>query len=105
MPRIDAPFVDGSLRAWSTFLEARVKLSPRWYVAARGDHLGFSTIDAGPDDGGRQSWDAPVTRVEIGGGYSVQRNVRLKLAWQYDWRDAGLTRRRGALATQVVYWF
>lgn len=105
MPRVNEPFVDSPLRAWGTFVEGRVKLSPRWYVAARADHLGFSTIDPGPDNGGVQAWDGPVTRVEVGGGYSVLRNVRVKAAYQYDWRDAGFLRKRGAFATQIVYWF
>jgi hypothetical protein len=105
LPAIDPPLIDRPLRAWASFVEGRVKLSPRWYAAARLDHLGFSTIDATAAEGGPQAWDGPVTRVEIGGGYTLQRNVRVKVAYQYDWRDAGFTHRRGALATQLVYWF
>jgi hypothetical protein len=105
VPQINEPFIASPLRAWGSWVEGRWKLSPRWYIAARADHLGFSTIDAGPDNGGVQAWDGPVTRVEFGGGYSVLRNVRVKAAYQYDWRDAGFMRKRGALATQVVYWF
>jgi hypothetical protein len=106
MPALEAPFLDKPLRAWSSFLEGRYRLTPRLYVAARGEYLGFSKIQAGVEyDNQRVSWDGPVTRAEIGAGYSIQRNVRLKLAYQYDWREAGTTRRRGALATQIGYWF
>jgi hypothetical protein len=105
LPAIDPPFIEPTLRAWATYVEGRWKLSPRWYVAARWEHLGFSKIDPGLDEGGPQPWDGPVTRVEIGGGYTVLRNVRVKVAYQYDWRDAGFTRHDGALATQLVYWF
>jgi hypothetical protein len=106
MPAIEAPFLDEPLRAWSTFLEGRYRLTPRLYVAARGEYLGFSKIHAGEDPGTqRVEWDAPVTRAEIGAGFSIQRNVRVKLAYQYNWRDDGTTRRRGALATQIGYWF
>ena len=106
VPAVEAPYLDEPLRAWSTFLEGRYRLTPRLYVAARGEYLGFSKIQAGLEyDFQRVTWDGPVTRVEVGTGYSIQRNVRLKLTYQYDWRDAGSTRRRGALATQIGYWF
>lgn len=106
MPALEAPFLDKPLRAWSTFLEGRYRLTPRLYVAARGEYLGFSKIQGGIEfDNQRVSWDGPVTRAEVGAGYSIQRNVRVKLAYQYDWREAGTTRRRGALATQIGYWF
>ena len=71
--------------AVSSSLEGRYKLGPRLYVAARYDHLGFSdvagTLLTVP-------WDAPVTRVEAGGGYSIQRNLVLKLSYQHDVRMA-----------------
>jgi hypothetical protein len=111
MPALDAPLLDEPLRAWSTFVEGRYRLTPRIYVAARGEHLGFSKIQAGAEyNNQRVTWDAAVTRAEIGVGYSIQRNVRLKLAYQYDWRDVdwrdgGPTPRRGAVATQIGYWF
>jgi hypothetical protein len=106
MPAVEAPFLDEPLRAWSTFVEGRYRLTPRLYVAARGEYLGFSKVQAGVEyDNQRVAWDGPVTRVEIGTGYSIQRNVRVKLAYQYDWREAGTTQRRGALATQIGYWF
>ena len=31
-------------------------------------------------------WDAPVTRLEVGGGYSLQRNLLLKAAYQHNTR-------------------
>jgi hypothetical protein len=106
LPALEAPFLDDRLRAWSTFVEGRYRLTPRFYVAARGEYLGFSKVQGGAEfNNQRVTWDGPVTRAEIGGGYSIQRNVRVKLAYQYDWRDAGSTRRRGALATQIGYWF
>jgi hypothetical protein len=106
MPALEAPFLDEPLRAWATFVEGRYRVTPRVYVAARGEYLGFSKIQSGVEyDYQRVTWDGPVTRAEVGVGYSIQRNVRLKVAYQYDWRDAGSTRRRGALATQIGYWF
>ena len=60
------------LDAWSLSIEGRYKLRPNFYLAARWDHLGFS------DQTGVLAtvpWDAPVSRTEIGGGYSLQRNL------------------------------
>ena len=55
---------------------------------------------------GAEPWDAPVTRVEVGGGYSLQRNLVFKLSYQHDRRDGGpLERKATFVAAQLVYWF
>jgi hypothetical protein len=47
-----------------------------------------------------------VTRVEAGAGYSIQRNLLLKLSVQYNTRDGGVLQRIEHLgAGQVVFWF
>jgi hypothetical protein len=51
------------------------------------------------------TWDAPVTRLELGGGYSLQRNLLLKFEYQHDSRDGGLVRTLNPVALQLVYWF
>jgi hypothetical protein len=138
--RWETPFRDGAptrrLGSVAAWVEGKVKLSPRWYVAARGERLDFSRIgtgiargqrgnrhgsrsNSGPgsDTGNdywidppltfdpRTSWDAPVNRVEVGAGYLIQRNVKLKTSYQYNWRDGGRVRREGCLAAQLAYWF
>jgi hypothetical protein len=96
--------LDGPLSAVSTSIEGRYKLVPGLYVAARFDHLGFSEITG--VSAGTQPWDAPVTRVEVGGGYSIQRNLLLKLSYQHNARDGGVLQRSANLAAaQVVFWF
>lgn len=103
LPIVRAPFLDMPLRAVSTSIEARYKITPGFYAAARFDHLGFSDLV------GTQvtaPWDAPVTRVEVGAGYSILRNLQLKASVQRDARDGGRLERRANLgAAQVVYWF
>ena len=87
----------------STSVEGRYKLRPGFYVAARFDHLGFSDL-AGADR--TAPWDAPVTRVEVGGGYSIQRNLLLKVSFQHDDRDGGrCCRARTCSRAQLVFWF
>jgi hypothetical protein len=102
LPVLSAPFIPPQLIAWSTSVEGRYKLGPGLYLAARADHLGFSDITGTVRT---DSWEAPVTRVEVGGGYSIQRNLILKLAFQHDSRA---TVREGSLnvpVVQLLFWF
>ena len=102
VPALQPPFIDAPLRALATSAEGRYKVRPGLYLAARIDHLGFSRI-AG--SAGLRTWDAPVTRFEAGGGYSLQRNLLLKIAAQFDARDGGRTRKDQLVAGQLVFWF
>jgi hypothetical protein len=91
------------LGAASASLEGRYKLRPDLYVAARYDHLGFSDQTGARDT---VPWEAPVTRVEIGAGYSIQRNLLLKGSFQHNARDGGVLQKISNLvATQLVFWF
>ena len=74
---------------------------PGLCVAARGDHLGFSRING---TNGANTWDAPVTRTEVGGGYSLQRNLLLKLSIQHNTRRTTRTGATTLGAIQLVYW-
>src|SRR5262249_32449350 len=82
VPAMD-PRLEESLKAWSSFVETKWRFAPRWYLAGRADHLGFSHIE-NPATGARLNWDAPVTRLEAGIGYTIRRNVRAKVAYQYN---------------------
>jgi hypothetical protein len=96
------PTIDGALRAVSTSLEGRYKLWPGIYAAARVDHLGFSQLQGTTETA---EWDAPVTRVELGGSYLVRRNLQLKVAFQRNVRDGGRVPRLNLGAAQVGFWF
>jgi hypothetical protein len=102
LPQVRAPFLDGPLGALGSSLEGRYKIGPGLYVAARLDHLGFSEVTG---TGIRTPWDAPVTRLEVGGGYSLQRNLLLKLSFQHNTRTAGLAPIVNIPAAQLVFWF
>ena len=102
IPMATAPDARVPLRATATSIEGKYKIVPGLYAAARFDRLGFSEI-AGSN--GLETWDAPVTRAEIGAGYSLQRNLLLKLAYQHNVRDAGDVRRLDLLAAQLHFWF
>lgn len=91
------------LDALGTWVEGRYRFTPRFFAAARLDHLGFSKVAlSGAQD---VSWDAPVRRAEIGGGWYLQRNLIAKLAVQINDRDGGRVRERTYISGQIAYWF
>jgi prepilin-type processing-associated H-X9-DG protein len=95
------PTLASPLRAIGSYVEGRYKVRPGLYVAARLDHLAFNDITG---TSVRMTWDAPVTRFEVGGGYYIQRNLLAKVSFQRDTRAAG--RRESHLAAaQLVFWF
>jgi len=97
LPTIDAP-----LRATAAWLEGRYKIHPRLYAAGRLDHVGFTSITGVVRAG---SWDAPVTRVELGGGFLIVRNLQLKASFQRNTRPAGRVTHLKIGAVQAVFWF
>jgi hypothetical protein len=102
LPSGSPPAIEGPLRALATSVEGRYKFRPGFYGAMRWDHLGFSTVRGSL---GTATWDAPVTRVEGGVGYLLQRNLLLKASYQRNVRDGGRVRTLTIGATQLVYWF
>ena len=102
LPIVRSPNLSLPLRATGTSVEGRYKIRPGLYAAARADHLGFSEITG---SSGADAWDAPVTRVELGGGYAVQRNLLLKVSFQRNTRDGGRVTKLNVGAAQLVFWF
>jgi hypothetical protein len=103
LPAVEAPVLPRSLGARSMSVEGRYKLRPGLYAAARFDHLGFSKVVGTTETA---AWDAPVKRLEVGAGYSLQRNLLLKLAYQLNRREEGhLERFENFSAAQLVFWF
>jgi hypothetical protein len=97
LPGLPDPALTGPLRARGLMLEGRYKIRPGLYAAARADHLGFSRVRGTP-------WDAPVWRVEAGGGFSLRRHLLLKGAYQYSRRE-GTPASLHAIAGQLLAWF
>ena len=102
VPALDETRIEEPLDALGLFAEARYKLRPGLYLAARAERLGFTEI---PSAAGPRTWDAPVTRVEAGAGFSPWRHVLLKASWQHNWRDGGAVEENDLVAGQVVLWF
>jgi hypothetical protein len=103
VPFARQPEMTDALRAFAASVEGRYKIQPGVYAAARIDHLGFSDV-AGT--AGIGPWEAPVTRFEVGGGLSLQRNLLLKGSYLRNVRSGGrLLPVANQVATQIVYWF
>jgi hypothetical protein len=102
LPLPDDWLAHGNVRAIATGVEGRYTILPGIYAAARIEHLGFNRI-AGRVATSR--WEAPVSRVEIGGGYYVLRNVVARISWQRNTRDGGRVTRDHLVAAQLLYWF
>ncbi len=102
LPALDATRIEDPLDALGLYAEARYKVRPGLYVAGRAERLAFSEV---PTTAGLQTWDAPVTRVEAGAGFSPRRHLLLKASWQHNWRDGGRVRENDLVAGQVLLWF
>jgi hypothetical protein len=103
LPVIGSPTLDLPLGSVAISIEGRYKIAPGFYVAARADHLGFSEITGTLET---ETWDAPVNRLEAGIGYSLQRNLLVKLDYQHDQRDGGpLATTANLVAAQISFWF
>lgn len=102
IPAVSAPFIDRPLRAGVFSVEGRYAFLPGMYLAARGEHLAFNRIT-----GSRltNTWDANVTRVEVGGGFYLQRNLVARLSIQVNRRDGGRVPNLTLPAAQLLYWF
>lgn len=101
LPIVRAPAISMPLRATSALVEGRYKIRPGLYAAARLDHLTFSEITG---TARTAEWEAPVTRVEVGAGYSILRNLLVKASYQRNTRPAGRTTHLQLGALQVVFW-
>jgi predicted porin len=92
-----------NLAALAMWVEGRYRLTPRIFLAARADRLGFSEIADGL--GRRVSWDAAVSRIEANAGYYFQRNLLFRVAVQHNDRDGGRVLTRTYVSGQLAYWF
>lgn len=102
LPALGPPRVPSPVRAIAVALEGRYTFLPGMYAAARAEHLAFNRI-AGTTR--IAEWDAPVSRVEIGGGYYLQRNLIMRISVQRVRRDGGRVQRATIPTAQLLYWF
>jgi hypothetical protein len=102
LPALGEPRIVDPLGSLAWYLEAKVRLRPGLYVAARGDQLRFSTIHGST---GPNTWDADVSRLEMGVGYTIRRGLLVKASLSSNWRDGGAVRESHLAGVQALFWF
>jgi hypothetical protein len=102
VPPLDVPRIVDPLGSRAGYVEARFRVHPRVYAAVRGDVMSFTTIDV---PGGAEAWEADVTRVEYGIGFTIRRGLLLKTSVLSNWRDGGRVKTSHLGAVQVLFWF
>jgi predicted porin len=84
-------------------VEGRYTIAPAVFVAGRVECLAFEHLTGQLLDG--DTWDADVWRLEVGVGYALRRNLRLKGGYQHNWRDGGPRHSAGLFALQAALRF
>jgi hypothetical protein len=102
LPEIGTPAIDRPLDAVAMLVEARYRLLPGVHAAIRGERIEFNEFTGSAR---RAEWDAPVERMELGGGWSIRRNLMLKASLQLNHRDGGRVRQLSLGTAQLIYWF
>jgi hypothetical protein len=102
LPQSAPPHLADPLGAFAFDVEARYRILPGVYAAVRLDRLDFSEVCGTT---ACLPWDAPVQRVEAGGGYSIRRNIVLKGAYQFNRRDGNRHPSLGLASAQLLVWF
>jgi hypothetical protein len=90
------------LKSAALSVEAKYAFLPGVYAAVRAERLTFNQVT-----GSRRTsaWDAPVDRVEVGGGYYFQRNLIGRVSLQFNQRDGGRVNSSRLAAAQLLFWF
>lgn len=105
VPVLAEPYLRSPLDATAGTLELRYRLTPAIDLAARADYLALSDVQGTLNGGHPTSWDADVSRLELGGSYRIARGVRAKLVYQHDWRYGDRRVSAGYPVAQLSVWF
>jgi hypothetical protein len=91
-----------NLKSAAFSLESKYAFLPGAYAAVRAERLTFSRVTGTT---GSATWEAPVTRVEVGGGYYLQRNLIARVSLQFNERPGGRVTSSRLAAAQLLFWF
>ena len=90
------------LSATAASIESKYAILPGAYVAVRAERLMFGRVAA---SGRVDTWEAPVSRVEVGGGFYLQRNLIARVSLQFNDRAGGRVTSSQLAAAQLLFWF
>jgi hypothetical protein len=102
LPPLDTPRIVDPLTSQAGYLEAKVRLLPRLYAAVRGDTMRFTSLQG---SAGEDTWEANVSRLEYGIGFTIRRGLLFKTSVLSNWRDGGRVRESHLGAVQLLFWF
>jgi len=102
LPPLDTPRIVDPLTSQAGYLEAKVRLLPRLYAAVRGDTMRFTSLQGSAGD---DTWEANVSRLEYGIGFTIRRGLLFKTSVLSNWRDGGRVRESHLGAVQLLCWF
>jgi hypothetical protein len=112
IPAANRPLIDNPLRAAAAYVEGKYRLTPRYFVAARVDGMTFSKITGlkkpASAPGVPTPWDAPVGRIEAGGGVYLLRNLTARAVIQGNWRSGPVlfvNKEKYYVSGQLAFWF
>ncbi len=105
LPGVASPEARSEVSARTGWIEGSYRWTPRLYTAARFDRLVFSRVTGTLFGGAPTAWEAPLTRLEVGAGWYLQRNLIARVTVQRNSRDGGRLHERTFLAGQVLFWF
>jgi hypothetical protein len=90
------------LKATAVTVESKYAFLPGAYAAVRVERLTFNRLTGTTQV---DTWDAPVDRVEVGGGYYLQRNLIARVSLQFNERAGGRVTSSQLAAVQLLFWF
>jgi class 3 adenylate cyclase len=86
LDRWDVPNLPDYPRDVSFYAETKVKLAPGLFAAARYSGIRFDEIGNGA--GGRERWDYPADRLQLGAGYRLGRSTEIRAEYMLNSTDA-----------------
>lgn len=76
---------EGQAAVTSGYIEARIDFMVRMYIAGRADYFYYHPIENPiKPNNPMESWGENLGRLEIGLGYRVSREMRIKLVYQHN---------------------
>jgi hypothetical protein len=102
LSRFEVPNV-GNADTLAYYLEAKYKISPHWFAAGRWNQQFFGTVPNG--FGGRQTWDADLSRVDLALGCRITRHLQTKLQYSYGHQDSAWQQGEQLVAAQITLKF
>jgi hypothetical protein len=102
LSRFEVPNV-GNADTLAYYIEAKYKLTPNLYAAARWNQQFYGTISDGA--GGQAPWDNDMLRIDLALGYRFSRHLQGKIQYSFGHREGDLQQGEQLVAAQLTLKF